>query len=590
MHRRPAPPAALMAAALLSLSAAVGSPIAASLAARQPRATANWRPAETPWPGATARPPSTCWSRPCSPSRPTTAPPCSTTSATPTTEPPPGRGRRRCPTCPALSREHPDHRSFSRAIIGASAEAPAAPRPNSDARASRPPRLNPRPGREPSADVPDRARPDPAATAELDPSPAGRARSMPAADRPAEDGPGTRRDAIAGRVAARPPTPPSARRTTTRPAESMSGSAEAGRVARFAHRGSGPTAGSSPWPGGSTPGPRPRPSGRRSTPRSTRSAPWPRRSGSASTSAAWPPSAPRAVAARPSGYVVRGQSDPDIPEPDRASPLATRSAPPPGDGGRPRRRLAGDRHGELPRLPRRRRPGRPGRPRGPSRPGPNCSRYWAGAEPDVEPGTPRCDIYLYPDARIFAQVTGQPADSPGFSTMGLSSGRVVARRINLRADHAGLVEAVVPHEVAHVVLADLFPTQQIPRWADEGMAVLAEPLDARPTGLSDLDAPARLGPRLPVRRPDDRRHARRPLLGPVHGPERLGDGLPRRPRHARTASSSSSARPGGTGPEPALNRIYGFEGFDDLQARWLDHARGCAGALATRPDAEAVSR
>ena len=48
-------------------------------------------------------------------------------------------------------------------------------------------------------------------------------------------------------------------------------------------------------------------------------------------------------------------------------------------------------------------------------------------------------------------------------------------RTNLRADHPQVLTAILPHEVTHVVLADLFTTQQIPRWADEGMAVLAEP-------------------------------------------------------------------------------------------------------------------
>ena len=37
--------------------------------------------------------------------------------------------------------------------------------------------------------------------------------------------------------------------------------------------------------------------------------------------------------------------------------------------------------------------------------------------------------------------------------------------------------AVLPHEVTHVVLADLFTVQQIPRWVDEGIAVLSEPSD-----------------------------------------------------------------------------------------------------------------
>ena len=38
-----------------------------------------------------------------------------------------------------------------------------------------------------------------------------------------------------------------------------------------------------------------------------------------------------------------------------------------------------------------------------------------------------------------------------------------------------LLACVVPHETTHLVLGDLFADAPLPRWADEGMAVLAEP-------------------------------------------------------------------------------------------------------------------
>src|SRR5206468_7649581 len=113
------------------------------------------------------------------------------------------------------------------------------------------------------------------------------------------------------------------------------------------------------------------------------------------------------------------------------------------------------------------------------------SRRWTGARPQ-SPWSPRCDIYLYPSSALYHQMTGQPEDSPGFSTMGLNGGRVVARRVNLRADHPNLLVAVLPHEVTHVILADLFPSQQIPKWADEGMAVLSEPAAEQDRRLADL--------------------------------------------------------------------------------------------------------
>ena len=72
-------------------------------------------------------------------------------------------------------------------------------------------------------------------------------------------------------------------------------------------------------------------------------------------------------------------------------------------------------------------------------------------------------------------------------------GRIIARRVNLRADHANLLRAILPHEITHVVLADLFPHQQIPRWADEGMAVLSEPASEQHLRAADLDEPLTKG-------------------------------------------------------------------------------------------------
>jgi hypothetical protein len=120
------------------------------------------------------------------------------------------------------------------------------------------------------------------------------------------------------------------------------------------------------------------------------------------------------------------------------------------------------------------------------------ARRW-GSSAARAPWSPRCDIYLYPTPKDFAQLTGQPETSPGFSTMAVNGNRIIARRVNLRADHPQLLAAILPHEVTHVVLADLFTQQQIPRWADEGMAVLAEPPAEQASRASELTEPLREG-------------------------------------------------------------------------------------------------
>ena len=77
-------------------------------------------------------------------------------------------------------------------------------------------------------------------------------------------------------------------------------------------------------------------------------------------------------------------------------------------------------------------------------------------------------------AEDYAKATGKPATGPGHATLQMKGGAVEKRRLDLRADEPNTLSNVVPHETTHVVLADLFDAP-LPRWADEGMAVLAEP-------------------------------------------------------------------------------------------------------------------
>jgi hypothetical protein len=86
---------------------------------------------------------------------------------------------------------------------------------------------------------------------------------------------------------------------------------------------------------------------------------------------------------------------------------------------------------------------------------------------------PKCDIFLHGDANGLAEDTNQPVGATGHAAVRIDGGRPVGRRIDLRADDETAVEVSLPRELTHVVLADLFPSQAPPRWAVEGMAVLA---------------------------------------------------------------------------------------------------------------------
>jgi hypothetical protein len=217
-------------------------------------------------------------------------------------------------------------------------------------------------------------------------------------------------------------------------------------------------------------------------------------------------------------------------------------------------------------------------------------RRWSGSVPRG-PWTPRCDVYLYPSPRSFSQMTGQPEESPGFSTMGMNGGRIIARRVNLRADHPNLLKAILPHEITHVVLADLFPHQQIPRWADEGMAVLSEPVSEQNLRASDLEAPLGTGQLFKV---ED--------LMRMDYPEGKYWGL----YYAQSVSLTRFLVEQGSptqfiqfvqrsqqnNPEAELKRIYNIDGYIELQKRWLAYAQTRTAektASAAAPDQESTT-
>jgi hypothetical protein len=185
---------------------------------------------------------------------------------------------------------------------------------------------------------------------------------------------------------------------------------------------------------------------------------------------------------------------------------------------------------------------------------------------------PRCDLYLYPNPQSYAQATGQPEISPGISTMTNDGVRVLSRRMSLRADNPALLTATLPHEVTHIVLADLFVARQIPRWADEGIAVLAEPLSEQHHRAADLRGPLEAGRIFPVSQLmameyPEQQDWRLFYAQSVSLTRYLVDlGPPERfIQYVRESQRSGTA--------VALRDIYQIEGPSALHDRWLAYAR-----------------
>jgi hypothetical protein len=89
-------------------------------------------------------------------------------------------------------------------------------------------------------------------------------------------------------------------------------------------------------------------------------------------------------------------------------------------------------------------------------------------------------------------------ETVGSSVVGIDGGRILRRRIDLLAEDWNRALSALPHELAHVFFAELFPNAAPPRWAEEGFALLNDPQDKRTRHLRDLHHALRTGTALPL--------------------------------------------------------------------------------------------
>jgi hypothetical protein len=209
------------------------------------------------------------------------------------------------------------------------------------------------------------------------------------------------------------------------------------------------------------------------------------------------------------------------------------------------------------------------------------TRKWFNEE--ATSWTPRCDLYVHPTGQGYARATGAPATAPGHSTIKQEAGRVLERRIDLRGDDPNLLIGVLPHETTHVVLAGRFGTHYVPRWADEGMAVLSEPRERINLHLRNLPKHQSEGTLFSIAQlmslsdyPEPRR------VGPFYAQSvSLVDYLCKKKdpatfaRFLREALDSSY--------ESALRRHYGYQSSAELERDWKQYASG-EGAVASVSD------
>lgn len=195
-------------------------------------------------------------------------------------------------------------------------------------------------------------------------------------------------------------------------------------------------------------------------------------------------------------------------------------------------------------------------------------RKWLDREP--LDWSPKCEIALHATLGGYLQAVGSgQASTIGATTLKGADGKIVSRRIDIRADRAGWLSGALAHELTHVILADEFAMTELPPWADEGMAVLADPTAKQALHLRDFDESRRRG--------SNRRLAEFLVEGSFPRPEQIpvfyGQSfslvkyLAGRKTPAEFVRFLHRARQDGY--DAALRDCYGLMGVADLERQWL---------------------
>jgi hypothetical protein len=99
---------------------------------------------------------------------------------------------------------------------------------------------------------------------------------------------------------------------------------------------------------------------------------------------------------------------------------------------------------------------------------------WLGAHA-AKDWNPKCQIVLHSSKQSYVSAVGRGGErTVGSSLVKTDKGHIKSRRIDLLGAGTNFLSAALPHELTHVVLKDRFISTVVPRWADEGMAILSD--------------------------------------------------------------------------------------------------------------------
>ncbi len=111
---------------------------------------------------------------------------------------------------------------------------------------------------------------------------------------------------------------------------------------------------------------------------------------------------------------------------------------------------------------------------------------------------PRCLVVFHADRERYLAAVGRGGlMTYGYSRITFAGDQIVGRRIDLCDEDRNRARSALAHEMSHVILADRFGRGSLPRWADEGVAVLADSREKQVRHHRDLADAIRQGRDLP---------------------------------------------------------------------------------------------
>jgi len=194
-------------------------------------------------------------------------------------------------------------------------------------------------------------------------------------------------------------------------------------------------------------------------------------------------------------------------------------------------------------------------------------RTWLGDSPMAN-WSPKCEVVLHGSLAGYRNAVGTEAERTlGSTCVSFEGSAIVRRLVDVRANQRGWFDGAVPHELTHVLLAEYLDQAHFPAWADEGMAIRADPVAKRRGHHDDLQLALRRGTTFGVAdlfvQPECPTGHAQTFCGQSASLVQFltRQGAPDQFLHFLRVAASD-------GYDAALRKFYGIAGTSDLERRW----------------------